>query len=273
MNTVNNTACRARVRHAGAAAPAVGLSILFALILSVLDAGALSGFAHAAAGPPAGNPIDPSPGASIKRTAPGAVARSRILESYGKLPLSFEPNQGQTAPEVKFLSRGHGYALFLTRDEAVLTLKQGRQASVVTGPSSLAKHKGSGTKDAVLTMKLLGANRAALVSGLDELPGKSNYLIGRDPAKWQTDVANYAKVRYAGVYSGVDLVYYGNQRQLEYDFVVAPGADPRAIKLSFGGARHVRIDPATGDLVLTAGSGEVRFRKPVVYHEPQQRGL
>src|SRR5204862_3585507 len=83
-------------------------------------------------------------------------------------------------------------------------------------------------------MKLVGANRTAKVTGLDELPGKSNYFIGNDPKKWRTDVPTYAKVRYQDVYPGIDLVYYGNQRQIEYDFVVAPGADPKAIALAVG---------------------------------------
>src|SRR5947207_7339241 len=83
----------------------------------------------------------------------------------------------------------------------------------------------------VLQMKLVGANQAAKVTALDELPGKSNYFIGNDPKKWRTDVPTYGKVKYQGVYPGIDLVYYGNQRQLEYDFVVAPGADRKAITL------------------------------------------
>ena len=135
-------------------------------------------------------------------------------------------------------------------------------------------------------MKLVGANQAAKVAALEELPGKSNYFIGNDPKKWRTDVPTYGKVKYEGVYPGVDLVYYGNQRQLEYDFVVAPGADPKAITLAVGAglprhdravqpglSRHnhnggvkppLRID-ANGDLVVGAEGGEVRFHKPFVY--------
>jgi hypothetical protein len=108
------------------------------------------------------------------------------------------------------------------------------------------------------------------VTGLEELPGKSNYFIGNDPKKWRTNVPNYAKVKYTSVYPGVDLVYYGNQRQLEYDFVVQPGADPKAIKLGFAGdvtgehATPLRID-GNGDLVVGTDGGEVIFHKPVVY--------
>jgi hypothetical protein len=114
-------------------------------------------------------------------------------------------------------------------------------------------------------MGLLGGNAKGRVVGLDELPGKSNYFIGNDPKKWRTNVPSYARVKYEGVYPGVDLVYYGNQRQLEYDFVVEPGADPNQIKLSFAGAEGMRVDAASGDLVLKLGKDEVRFRKPAVY--------
>jgi hypothetical protein len=128
-------------------------------------------------------------------------------------------------------------------------------------------------------MKLVGANVKATVTGAEELPGKSNYFIGNDPKKWRTDVPSYARVKYEGVYPGVDLVYYGNQGgQLEYDFVVAPGADPSQIKLSFAGANGMRVDAASGDLVLKVGDDEVRFQKPVVYqpavaavYDPQTR--
>src|SRR5438046_7473012 len=123
-------------------------------------------------------------------------------------------------------------------------------------------------------MKLVGANAQSQVKGEEELAGKSNYFIGNDPAKWRTNISNYSKVKYEGVYPGIDLIYYGNQRQLEYDFVVAPGSDPKAITLAVGAglappdgaqqAAPLRID-ATGDLVVEAEDGEVRFHKPVVY--------
>ncbi|MGH9431204.1 MAG: SBBP repeat-containing protein, partial [Terriglobia bacterium] len=129
-------------------------------------------------------------------------------------------------------------------------------------------------------MKLVGANAKARVTGLAELPGKSNYFIGNDPKKWRTNVPNYARVRYQNVYPGIDLVYYGNQGQLEYDFVVAPGADPGAIVLDVAPAssRHAAkarrehgegMAPlhiaANGDLVMRLNGGEIRFHKPAVY--------
>ncbi len=119
-------------------------------------------------------------------------------------------------------------------------------------------------------MKLLGSNPHAQVAGLEELPGKSNYFMGSDPKKWRTHIPTYRKVAYRQMYPGIDLVYYGNQRQLEYDFVVAPGADPKAITLGIEGtvgARHglpLRID-SQGDLVVSTEGVEIRFRKPRVY--------
>ncbi len=172
---------------------------------------------------------------------------SAVKESYGKLPLAFEPNYGQTADAVKFLARGNGYTLFLTPAEAVFAMRQG-------------------AKRDTLRMNLTGANAKAKLSAVDELPGKSNYLIGNDRSKWHTNVPNYRAVRDSGVYPGIDLVYYGNQRQLEYDFVVAPGADPRAIELAFSGVQKITAD-STGDIGLSAKCGEMSLRKPVAYQE------
>ena len=177
--------------------------------------------------------------------SPDPASRTRLIAAYGKLPLSFEANQGQTNSEAKFLSRGHGYTLFLTSNEAVLVLNQAeiggesRELQFETHRSPLVTAHSS----SVLRMSLIGASEAARVSGLEELPGKSNYFIGNDPKKWRTDVANYAKVQYQNVYPGVDLVYYGNQGQLEYDFVVAPGANPDLIKLDVVANQGVRPSP------------------------------
>jgi hypothetical protein len=214
--------------------------------------------------------------------APVAITRadpaiqSRLAASYGKLPLSFERNAGQTDASVRFLSRGPGYALFLTGNEAVVSLEKPRHPQTKTpGLASLFDRPRSPktmSSPAAFRMSLAGANRNAIVTGLDELPGKSNYFIGNDPAKWRTNVPTYAKVKYQNVYRGIDLVYYGNPQQLEYDFLVAPGADPRAISLdvaairssSEGGRRTLRID-ANGDLVIQAGEDQVRLQKPVAY--------
>jgi hypothetical protein len=181
-----------------------------------------------------------------------------VQEAYGKLPLVFEANGGQTAPQVTFLSRGLGHTLFLTPTEAVLVLSKREAPSKGTFESS------SKATQTVLRMTFLGANAKPRVTGQEELPGKANYFIGNDPAKWRTNVPTYAKVQNHDLYPGIDLIYYGNQRQLEYDFVVAPGADPQQIKLAFQGAEDVKID-GQGDLILQVNGGEVRLFKPNVY--------
>src|SRR3989475_91035 len=200
------------------------------------------------------------------RTSPEIpqATKQQVLVAYGKLPLIFEANQGQTDPQVKFLSRGSGYTLFLTPTEAVLTLtKADAQAKRrFSGESSLAEPEKQAAT--VLRMKLLGANPTPRVTGVEELRGRSNYFIGNDPAKWRANVPTYANVEYRDVYPGVNLVYYGNQRQLEFDFIVAPGADPQRIRLGVEGADRLDLD-AEGDLVVHTGGAQVRLQQPHVY--------
>ena len=239
------------------------------------------------------NPMRPDvaavPGANRLPIETMSVLKPQILAGYGRLPLSFEANQGQTDPHVKFISRGSGYSLFLTPTEAVLALRSSSRDSKVKGQEAGAEGAGllsrpgaankflkkrsaadlqdkSALQETVLCTKLAGANPAPKISGVDELPGKSNYFVGNDPRKWRTNVPTYAQVKYQRVYPGVDLVYHGTQGQLEYDFVVAPGADPGVIRLSFEGADRLELD-AQGDLVLHTPAGEVREHKPVVYQE------
>ena len=183
-----------------------------------------------------------------------------IEVAYGNLPLSFEPNQGQTNSQVEFLSRGRGYTLFLTATEAVLSLPKPTAAKTNETEDS------GDTTGVVLRMRLVGANPSPRVSGLKQLPGRSNYFLGNDPSKWRTNVPTYAKVQYEDVYPGVDLVYYGNQRQLEYDLIVAPGSDPEAIHLAFEGADKLQKG-VQGHLALHTAAGQVRLQKPLVYQE------
>src|SRR5208283_3650339 len=176
-----------------------------------------------------------------------------------------------------------GYSLFLTGDEAVFAWSgknvknsspQGLKPASLAGSSGTAKATPfpeagptiKSTVGGVLRMKLRNANPAAKVTGADELAGTSNYFIGNDPKKWRSNVPTYAKVKDEGIYSGIDLVYYGNQQQLEYDFIVAPGADPHRIQFEVRGAMRIRQD-AQGDLVLKMAEGEIRWHKPVVYQE------
>ena len=197
----------------------------------------------------------PIPSTSIAPVATDGPSRLRAAEAYGKLPLSFEINQGQTNDQVKFLSRGSGYNLFLTSTEAVLSLHQ-------PGVGETPEHSDKGSS--VLRMKLVAANPHAKIEGLDQLPGKSNYFIGKNPRHWRTNVSTFQRVHYREIYKGVDLVYYGNQRQLENDFVVSPGAAPEAIALAFEGAKNITVDTA-GNLLLQTGGGQLQLQRPVIY--------
>src|SRR6266513_519626 len=217
----------------------------------------------------------PEPLAEAARNGPGDIpvaTKQHLLETYGKLPLSFEANLGQTSSQVKFLSRAQGYTLFLTRHaEAVLVLGKSAPKRTPAQPAdklaAFVEPQREAVPPAVLRMKLVGAKLTPQVLGVDEFPGKANYIIGNDPKKWRTNVPTYAKVRYREVYPGVDLVYYGKQRQLEHDFIVAPGADPSSITLGFAGAEKMSLDPRRGALVLSVKGGEVRFEKPRIYQE------
>jgi len=168
-----------------------------------------------------------------------SAAASPATPSFGQLPLSFEPNRGQADPHVQFVSRGPGYTLYLTAAEAILSIQREN-----------------------IDMQLVGANPASTASGLEPQPGIVNFLAGRDPSKWHSGIPTYAKVNFANVYPGIDLVFYGNQRQLEYDFVVAPGADPKQIAWKIPRAA-LRLD-RDGNLLLQA-DGPASFRKPTVY--------
>ena len=174
-----------------------------------------------------------------------------IAASFGHLPLAFEPNEGQTDGRVKFLARGIGYGLYLTPTDALLALT--------------ADH-GNKTASSYIEMRLAGSNPHAEVTGLNQLPGHSNYLIGNVPSQWHRNIAQFSRVRYSGVYPGIDLDFYGNQGRLEYDFEVNPGADFRRIELDFAGAKNLTI-AANGDLVVELNGRELRFQTPRIYQE------
>jgi len=205
--------------------------------------------------------------------APGPASKSddavrvRVIDAFGKLPLSFEANRGQTDSQVRFLSRSLQHTLLLAPTEAVLVFVTREHPEGGQGQGAKAKLGKPGTATrTVLRMTFLGANPDARVTGREELPGKANYFVGNDPASWRTNVPTYARVHYEDLYPGIDLVYYGNQRQLEYDFVVRPAADPRRIALSFRGAHRLEVDPQ-GDLVLHTAAGAIRQLKPIIYQE------
>ncbi len=175
-----------------------------------------------------------------------STANNTVLTTYSNLPLIFEQNQGQTDAKVKFLARGSAYGLFLTSDAAVLKLQRAAE------------------KPAVLSMRFSKSDANAEVRGEQQLPGRSSYFIGNDPAKWHRDIPQYARVRYANVYPGIDLVFYGNRGRLEYDFKLAPGTDPSRVGLKFEGHNQLAID-SNGDLLVTLSGGDLRLQPPRAY--------
>ena len=207
-----------------------------------------------------------SPNASATLSAP--AHNPQPAPSYGRLPLAFEPNRGQTATQVQWLARGPEYTLFLTGSDAVLELHQIAPAKTAAAPT---------LRSSALRMNLLNALPPQQAAGEQPLPGNANYFTGKDSSKWQRNVPMYAQVSLAHVYPGVDLIYHGRNGQLEYDFVVAPGADASAIQLRFDGASLTLA--ANGDLLLPIDNldnahtqdtqdtqdTQVRFNKPIVY--------
>jgi Beta-propeller repeat len=174
-----------------------------------------------------------------------ASAEIRAEAASGRRPLAFEENRGQVDSAVRFLARAPGYTLFLTSSEAVLAPRDGA---------------------APVRLRWAGASGPPALAAEGELPGHTSYLVGNDPARWRTRIPSFARIRYREAFPGVDLVFYGSPQQLEADFVLSPGTDPRGIRLEIEGADGLEIDP-DGDLVLSLGGGEVRLGRPVSYQE------
>ena len=203
--------------------------------------------------------------------APRPEQTSRVRSNFGALPLAFEANQGQTDPQVKYMARGSGYTVFLTPNDAVFALHSSNPASRSAAPTASVAdrlHAQATQKQitASISMKLAGANPQPQIAAQNELPGHSNYFIGRDPSQWQTGVKQYSRVAYRDVYPGVDMAFHGQQRQLEFDFIVAPGASAAPIGFDISGAGKISTD-ADGNLVLASKAGNVLLHKPVAYQE------
>jgi uncharacterized repeat protein (TIGR01451 family) len=182
-----------------------------------------------------------------------AAGSAKVRENIAKLPLRFEENQGQTDSQVKYLAHGNGYTLFLTPTAMAVQLK-------AAGVPNLSP---------VLQMRLPGSNAKASLEARDRLPGTTNYFIGNDPGKWHSGVPGYAQIAYRDVYPGIDVVYRGTQRQLEFDFIVRPGSKPDSIRLAFDGADKLSVD-GQGNVRLEAGEGHLILHKPVLYQESAQ---
>ncbi|MGA2101336.1 MAG: SBBP repeat-containing protein, partial [Candidatus Sulfotelmatobacter sp.] len=179
--------------------------------------------------------------------------------------MTFEENRGQTDPQVKFLSRAKGYTAFLTSGGIVLSL---RPTKMVKGglPSNSSTAQNRRAPNATVEFRLVGSAANTVSVGEYLQPGRVNYFMGSDHSKWRTNVPTYRSVRYKNIYPGIDLIYYGNHQQLEYDFAISPGADPRLIQFGIKGASRIELDEA-GNLVLQTGGGELHFQSPVVYQE------
>ena len=196
--------------------------------------------------------------------------------SYGTVPLRFEANEGQTNPEVDFLSRGHGYSVFLTSKGMVLSFHpigeaEARMPEPATVDPSFRANMRQRWLDRqrhgnAIAIDLVGANPKPLPKGELPLATRVNYFVGNDPKKWHRNIPTYQQIRYTDVYPGVDLVYYGKNHQLEYDFSLRPGADPSRIQFAVRGADAVRLD-SNGNLLLTKADSTLLFQVPQVFEE------
>ena len=211
--------------------------------------------------------VNDASAAPLAMSSAPAVNKSRLLDGWGALPLAFERNDGQADSQVKYLARGRGYTLFLTPSEAVLSLAvPEKEHQTEPAPTKRGEIKSHPLSMAAVSLKLVRATTQPRVAGEDTLPGVTNYLIGNDPKKWRTSIPRYSRVHYRNVYPGVDLAFYGAQKNLEFDFLVSPGASPQAIALQFSGANQLRTDDA-GDLLLSSPAGDLRLHRPVAYQE------
>ena len=198
--------------------------------------------------------------------------RARAMKTYAALPMMFEANNGQTDARVKFLARGPGYTLFLTDKEAVLSIPTASPAVSSAHPRKHSRgpslpHVEAPRPTRVVRLRFAGASAPAAITGQNQLPGKTNYFIGNDPKQWHTNVSNYSAVEYRGIYPGVDAIFRGDKRRLEFDFDLAPGADPSKIALEVQGARRMRVNSAGDVLLRTDGKRDLFLGKPHIYQQ------
>jgi Beta-propeller repeat len=182
-----------------------------------------------------------------------------VQADYGKLPLTFELNQGQSSPNVRFLSHSHGYTAFLTSEGLTLALRPSPEVGTHSG-----RQASKSQIQRSVQFRLEGAANPPSVVGEDPQPGRVNYFFGNNPARWRRNVPTYGAVRYKNVYPGIDLLYYGSHRQLEYDFEIHAGADPQAIEFEIQGASQIELDSAQ-NLILKVGNDRLTFAAPVIY--------
>ena len=207
------------------------------------------------------------------------VRASRLRASLTTLPLAFEANQGQTDPQVKYMARGNGYTVFLTATDTVFAFNSSSQAGALRGtrhprlartpqPASTSATKTflGNNRTAAIHMHLVGGNSQSQIIAGNKLPGRSNYFLGNDPSQWHTNVEQYERISYREVYPGINMAFYGVQKQLEFDFIVAPGSIPADIRLAVAGAHTIATDNS-GNLILASSAGDVLLHKPVAYQQ------
>ncbi|HSY92773.1 MAG TPA: SBBP repeat-containing protein [Candidatus Binatus sp.] len=258
----------------------VGVRVLAAGLMLLAAGCAVLGWGSRSRQTAANDAAQPSAIAELGATMPSQLGtehseakgevESRARSLFAGLPLIFEPNRGQgnldaADPRAKFVTRGSGYSLFLGSEGAILSVTSRDRPKRGTSKSGSGKQTASQIRVHSLEMKLAGANPNPTVTGADLLPGKSNYFLGNDPAKWRTAVPQFARVRYENIYPGINLVFYGNQGRLEYDFQVAPGSNPGQAELEFNGAKKLELKD--GALVIKGEDSSVQFEAPRVYQE------
>ena len=222
--------------------------------------------------------VAPRPASTARTAAP--LSQDRVKAKYAALPLAFEKNEGQADPQIQYVARGKGYKLGLKSNQAIMTLPGKKRESEVrdmmmnkrrgaAGVRAMMKRRGltahhTAPTTASVEMNLLGADPQARLVAEDSQQGKVNYFLGKDPSKWISNVPLYGRVNYKNVYPGVDLAFHGAGQQLEFDYLVSPGADASRIALGFQGADSLHTDNA-GNLILATSAGPLQLNKPVAY--------
>lgn len=205
-------------------------------------------------------------GAEREATAKKEMAdKARVAELYGKLPMYFIQNNGQADEKVRFYEKGSGHATYFTEDGVFLTLIKGEEKEKSGAPDKPTGMEERAYKSELVKLSFLNASKAKITAeGL--MDGRVNYFIGKDSNKWKTDIPTYGAVMYSEVYDGVDVKFYGNNRLLEYDIIVKPGAEPSMVRLSYDGIEGLKVTES-GDLYITMKEGGIIQKKPYVYQE------
>jgi len=241
--------------------PALQSSSYF-ILLAALIGGAFIFF-----GLPAGAPVKNhkalvvTPQAAPQRTPASLPSRVKAQEALAGLPLSFIQNQGQVAQDIKFYEKRCGQAVYFTPQEVVFSLQP------ATGKAGPLEARGDSAKPALVRLAPLGLQQGVKLEAADPLPGRVNYFIGNDPKKWRTNIPTYRAVAYRNAYPGIDLKFYGTGRQLEYDVIVQPRADPSQVRFKYAGIKGLKVT-SQGDLALTLPDGsQILQKKPVIFQE------